>query len=124
MGTSIQPRCWRIANWCYTPPCHPAPVWALATFSFHGLFFGFGGFAQKILGGHSLRLRALALALRALRLRAIALALRALRLRAIALALRALRLRAIALALRALRLRAIALALRALRLRAIALALR
>ena len=53
-------------------------------------------------GTPSLRLRAIALALRALRLRAIALALRALRLRAIALALRALRLRAIALALRAL----------------------
>src|SRR5437867_11718801 len=51
-------------------------------------------------GRSSLRLRAIALALRALRLRAIALALRALRLRAIALALRALRLRAIALALR------------------------
>ena len=38
--------------------------------------------------GHSLRLRAIALALRGLRLRAIALALRGLRLRAIALALR------------------------------------
>src|SRR5437867_7623878 len=78
----------------------------------------------KIAGGHLLRLRAIALALRVLRLRAIALALRVLRLRAIALALRVLRLRAIALALRVLRLRAIALALRVLRLRAIALALR
>src|SRR6058998_425639 len=54
----------------------------------------------KIAGGHLLRLRAIALALRVLRLRAIALALRVLRLRAIALALRVLRLRAIALALR------------------------
>ena len=42
----------------------------------------------KIAGGHLLRLRAIALALRVLRLRAIALALRVLRLRAIALALR------------------------------------
>jgi len=59
------------------------------------------GIFAKVDSPHlSLRLRAIAFALRALRLRAIALALRALRLRAIAFALRALRLRAIALALR------------------------
>jgi hypothetical protein len=55
---------------------------------------------QRNTRGHSLRLRAVALALRSLRLRAVALALRGLRLRAVALALRGLRLRAVALALR------------------------
>src|SRR5213596_1776144 len=67
---------------------------------------------RRCSGGHFLRLRAAALALRVLRLRAAALALRVLRLRAAALALRVLRLRAAALALRVLRLRAAALALR------------
>src|SRR5207249_10175245 len=56
--------------------------------------------AYEIAGGHFLRLRAAALALRVLRLRAAALALRVLRLRAAALALRVLRLSAAALSLR------------------------